>query len=483
MNIKLGYRLKISYVSFVMLGCLFDNLIRANADDGELDITFGNQGIVTSNFNSFENTAHSLSINQANRICVLGTTHEQSVAALSIACYEPNGVLDTTFNAHGRVPGLFLATAGVDGAEGFGIAMDDQEKIIGVGAAHINATTHFFALRLTPQGTLDPSFNKNGIVLTPLGSHDEVAYKVAVKNNKTYVAGMSDGNLALVCYNSDGSLDASFAKQGTLIYRFTLPSSDQMPKNLSPTRNRLLAWATPKIIAVYRMSGLVVQADGKLLVAGTFTEPQKFFIARYLPDGQLDSSFHPLGPQPGILIDSFASSHDSARSLALQGENIMVAGSTIENGKPALVIARYLGNGTRDRSFNALGKNPGMVVTALPEGPAQVEAIVVQPDEKILAAAMVFLGQDIISVIARYTATGELDSSFNPHGAIPGVMLLNKEGHFSRVPTDIALQSDGKIIIGGYAKRLADTDFILMRLTNDNDLIWCSDDTCGQAFV
>lgn len=106
----------------------------------------------------------------------------------------------------------------------------------------------------------------------------------------------------------------------------------------------------------------------------------------------------------------------------------MVAGTT--SGSNAFLL-RYNSNGTLDTTFNTTG-----IVTY---ANATASAVAIQADGKVLVA-----GYDSNNgIILRYTASGNLDATFNATGVVT----------YSGVATDLALQADGKIIVGGTTLR------------------------------
>jgi uncharacterized delta-60 repeat protein len=169
-----------------------------------------------------------------------------------------------------------------------------------------------------------------------------------------------------------------------------------------------------------------VQGDGKILIAGAFTQfggVVRNRVARLDPDGSLDASFDP-GNGPNGTVES----------IAIQGDSkVMIAGQFgLVSGVNKSGIARLTVDGTIDPSFNASGTGTN----------AGVKRVVIQPDQQIL------IGGDFTSYnhsgtpasiarIARLNPNGTLDTSFTPGaGATSSVRA-------------IAVDPDGKIIIGG----------------------------------
>ncbi len=170
------------------------------------------------------------------------------------------------------------------------------------------------------------------------------------------------------------------------------------------------------------VSAVVAQPDGKILVGGTFTSiggSLRDSVARLNSDGSLDSSF----AAPVMTTSSFG----SVTSLALQSDGKVLVGGHFLIGTDVKNTVRLNTNGTLDGTFN----------TAETGGPF-VNALVVQPDGKILVGGQIG-NYDGISGrgIVRLNSNGSLDTP------------LGLNSNLQNTVSTIALQSDGKIIVGG----------------------------------
>ena len=179
----------------------------------------------------------------------------------------------------------------------------------------------------------------------------------------------------------------------------------------------------------------VLQSNGDIVVSGGFG------LARYLPDGQLDRSFGTGGLAPA----GFAFDGDSGTAVAVQPDGkIIWAGSQGNPAFPAggtfeFAVARFNPDGTLDASFGAGGK----VSTEFFNPPLQgaqefADAVLVQPDGKILVAGSARQGQNrfapIQGAIARYNPDGILDSGFGSGGKV----LTAGNGPFTTLGLDAA---------------------------------------------
>lgn len=167
---------------------------------------------------------------------------------------------------------------------------------------------------------------------------------------------------------------------------------------------------------------LAVQPDGKILVGGEFTTlggQSRTGLGRLNPDGSLDTSFAPslAGDSPGV------------SAIALQADGKIVVGGVFTNlaGQVRNNIGRLNSNGTLDTTFN-------------PNADWVVSALAVQADGKIvIGGGFTAVGGQPRANIARLNAAGTLDTAFNP-----GI-----GGDLDAGVYCLALQADGKILVGG----------------------------------
>jgi uncharacterized delta-60 repeat protein len=174
------------------------------------------------------------------------------------------GDLDTTFGADGTVTGPDLASA-------HAIAIQADGKIVAAGVGEKG----FVLARYDPDGTLDTTFSGNGKVITPFLSGGTI-YDVAIgSDGKVVTAGGAAGErgnakFAIARYNPDGTPDTTFGGDG------------KVTTDLSKPTNHDAGFDAAYAIAP--------QADGKIVAAGV-AAGGRFGLARFNPDGTLDTSF------------------------------------------------------------------------------------------------------------------------------------------------------------------------------------------------
>ncbi len=177
----------------------------------------------------------------------------------------------------------------------------------------------------------------------------------------------------------------------------------------------------PPIVVNGEVFAIGLQADGKILIGGAFTEVGTIArnrIARLNANGTLDSSFNP-----------GSGANASVRAIAVQANGgVVLGGSFTEiNGIVRNRVARLNANGTLDTVFD-----PGLGANAV------VRALALQADGRVLVGGGFSSVAGVLrSRIARLDTNGLLDSSFDPGaGANSAVFSL-------------ALQADGQILLGG----------------------------------
>src|SRR5438105_5384801 len=184
------------------------HLVRVLAG-GHFDPRFGGDGRVVTPF-----PAVALSLRPSGRILAVGTYHDD----FALARYLPDGGLDPSFGHRGVV------TTDFGGTEvGSGLAVQSDGRIVAVGASvRADSDNDFAVARYLPDGSLDPSFGRDGTVITDAGGRD-AAYDVAIQADGKIVAlGSSETGggagtsieATLIRYNRDGALDPSFGTHG-----------------------------------------------------------------------------------------------------------------------------------------------------------------------------------------------------------------------------------------------------------------------------
>jgi uncharacterized delta-60 repeat protein len=221
--------------------------------------------------------------------------------------------------------------------------------------------------------------------------------------------------------------------------------------------NGIATWGDPGTVS--RGRGIAVQCDGKVVVAGVTNvggDPSDLMVARFNPDGGLDTSF----ASAGIFTVSPGSLGAAGWDVAVQPDGkIVVVGYSAEAlvGASFLVV-RLTPAGVLDSGFSGDG-----VQTFNFGSQAQARAVVIQDDGGIVVVGDA-LNQTAIAV-ARLTSTGELDASFDVDGMATFDFNFGDDRGW-----DAVVQEDGRILVVGSASVGVDTVFAVLRLLSDGSL-------------
>jgi uncharacterized delta-60 repeat protein len=411
-------------------------LSKIQAAEGDLDLTFGSGGKVTTDFNNDGDFGRAIALQPDGKIVVGGGTNVGNGSDFALVRYNTNGSLDLGFGVGGKTSTDFGASDGIRA-----IALQTDGKIVAVGIT-INGTTSDFALaRYNQNGSLDTSFGTAGKVVTDFfGGFDDADAIVLQSDGRIVVVGEAFAgdaesfNFALARYNTNGSLDPGFGSGGKVSTDFG---------------------------GVDFGTGAALQPDGKIVAVGS--SESQFALARYNNDGSLDSGFG----SGGKVITAFPSGLGDATAVTLQGDRkILVAGYS---GFYDFTLARYESNGNLDSSFGS----GGTVITDFFGSSDQGLAVALQSDGKAIVAGAVFNPSGSTDFgLARYNTSGNLDSSFGSNGRVTTDFSGLEDQAWA-----IAIQSDGKIVVAGDAYQDRCCGFFNFAVARYNG---ASFDTCLQ---
>lgn len=411
-------------------GWSINHIARLNAN-GTLDASFnpgtGPAGVPFPN-------VRAMALQPDGKILIGGNfTSYNGVPRNRIARLNSDGSLDVSFNpgtgANSDILSLVLQT--------------DGKIIIGGGFTDFNGTAINRIARINADGSLDATFNPGtGTNATVLSLGLQPDGKIIVVGSFTSYNGGTINRIARL--NADGSLDATFnpgtganstvrslylQPDGKIFIVGDFTTFNGTARNYITRLNSdgsLDATFDPGTGAISSIESLTLQPDGKLIIGGGFASYNGTtinFIARVDSDGSLDATFNP---------GTGANSTGTIRSLSLQPDGkILVGGAfTRFDGTAQSRITRLNPNGTVDATFNPdTGANGAA-------GP--VRSIAIQPDGKML------IGGDFVSVnakarrmIARLNVEGTLDATFDPGTGANSTVAV------------VALQPDGNILVGG----------------------------------
>ncbi len=321
------------------------------------------------------------------------------------------GVLDPTFGTNG-----VAVTSIGSSAYAKALVIQPDGKIVVAGAFFRDLTKGDIAIvRYNPDGSLDQSFGDGGRVFTSASNADDLATAVALQPDGkivvvgiTQASGSESGDFLVVRYNSSGSLDTGFGTGGIV------------------TINQ----GTYDVF-----NAVAVQPDGKIVTAGRTTDGDRAVVARFNPNGSLDSSFN--GGLAYFNLQNYIGDNfrnykgNNFQTIGLLPGGRIVAGGVANNvpTRPiyyAEFVVAFESNGAVAQNFASQGVDLtyiGEVPIPNYPIPGNIE-LVVTPDGKIMATSQLYL--------RRYLSDGSRDATFNG-------------GRFGG--TNIALRPDGRYVI------------------------------------
>jgi uncharacterized delta-60 repeat protein len=352
------------------------------------------------------------------------------------------GTLDSAFGT----TGIVTTAIGNFDSYAYALAVQSDGKIVAAGrtnngASAYNTNYDIALVRYNTDGTVDKVFGTNGIVTADVLNYDDDARAIGIQSDgKIVVAGSAHNGtttyFVVARFTSNGTLDTSFGTGGATLIDFGVGAG----------------WNN-----AYALS---IQPDGKIVVAGEAGDPSKyvFAVARLNTDGSLDAGF---GTGGGVTtaIGSFT---DYARALVIQGDGKIVVVGTSQNttSGPDFAVVRYNANGTLDATFGT----SGVVTTPIAAGTYgdNAQAVALQQDGRIVVGGHIYNGSDHDFALVRYNTNGSLDTGFGTGGKVITVV----QDYYDDEINALHIRSDGKIMAAGYSK----DDFALVRYNADGSV-------------
>jgi len=336
------------------------------------DPSFGSSGLVATSFGD-DDVAQAIAIQDDGKIVVAGYSSPdgEDASTIVLARYNENGSYDTSFGGDGKV----IADLGIGQNQATDIAIQPDGKIIVSGYKYITGNCDVALLRYNSDGSLDMSFDSDGIVITDIGGGNDCGMSVAIQPDGKIIVG---GFYSVVRYNNDGSLDMSFDGDGI---------------------------ATTLGIGGY----VALQPDGKILVAG-YNIHGTLYLERFNENGSLDTTFGTDGQ-----VSAYLGELSSIRGIALQENGKIVLVGYIDS---VFLVVRYNDDGTLDTGFDS----DGIVITDFgSDQSGRAYAVAIQPDGKIVVAGdrYIVFSNHVVALV-RYNGDPVLDP-LSPSGTLDGV--------------------------------------------------------------
>ena len=392
-----------------------------------------------------DDVATSMTLQADGKILVAGYSATNPATGdqdFSLIRLNTDGSLDATFDGDGKA--IIDVGGSQDIATSMTLQADGKILVAGYSVNFTIGNYDFSLLRLNADGSLDTTFDGDGRAIIDVGGSYNFATSMTVQADgrilgagTRYNAALSNSEFSLLRLNADGSLDTTFDGDGQAIIPVVVASSD------------------------YSFASMVLQADGKILGAGTSYDiigNWDFSLLRLNADGSLDATFDGVGK---VLID-VGGSYDQATSMTLQADGkILVAGNSTNpsTGDQDFSLIRLNADGSLDATFDGDGK----AIIDVGGSTDFATSVTLQADGKILLAGYSTnpaSGDTDFSLI-RLNADGSLDTTFDGDGRA----IIDVVGVYD-FATSVTLQADGKILVAGSS----DNRFSLIRLNADGSL-------------
>jgi uncharacterized delta-60 repeat protein len=386
---------------------------------GTLDTSFGVNGKVITPIDTISDKGYSIAIQSDDKIILGGSTKNSYTSSdFALLRYNNDGTMDNTFGTGGKV-----ITPIATQSEGYSIAIQNDGKILLGGADSWNINL----VRYNNDGSLDTTFGIGGIVITDIpGYYSEKCKSVAIQSDGKIIIGGFAANASndlrhfvLLKYNSNGSLDTAFGAGGTVIG------------------------------GLGECQSLKIQNDGKIVLGGTSNF--SFAVERYNSNGIWDTTFGIAGK---VTTSIGLSSSGNSMDVQVDGKIVLGGHHGLLSNSSAFALVRYLSDGSLDNSFGI-----GGIVTTPVGTSSKGNSVVIQSDGKIILAGNSENGSNIFDfTLVRYNSNGTLDATFGVGGKTITPIGIS----YSSVES-VGIDSNGKILLGGYAYNRSSVEMALVR--------------------
>lgn len=399
------------------------------SQDGELDITFSNNGYVLTNFFNERCRGYTIAQQNNNEIVVAGSIEIGDDYYSLLTRYLPDGELDTNFGEDGLVTQYFD-----DGFYSYdSLIIQNDAKILAGSTIGAWGEKNIAIVRYLPDGELDSSFGENGIIISSISDDDDFLKAILLQEDGKIIAISrstfnGDYQVSISRYQTNGELDISFGTNGIVT------------TYIGDGYNRVF-------------DGNILD-NGNLVISATIeveNNDDNIILLSYLHNGDLDPNFG----NNGIIHTNIFNDSVFYLPISTFNENkflIAFGRSEFPTGSGSLMLVRFLANGEIDTSFGENG-------TVLDESsPFSVHSMVVQADNEIVLGGGIADFEGTYFTMRRYNENGEVDSEF-------------EESAFSYFESaEIILQNDERILAVGNTYWYDGLENIVVARFNNNPL-------------
>ncbi len=346
------------------------SVVRFNAD-GKTDSTFGTNGVAIKDVNTYD-YAQNICVQNDDKIIVVGASTRTGDRSLTMLRFNPDGIIDQAFGNNGVVT---LSVMYDDTF--FAVHQQSDGKILAAGTANDLG----YICRFLENGTPDNTFGSNGSVSFSVGQTTIINNIATVGENDIYVAGQIAGFTAdgfVTKLHLNGSINTAFGINGTYYVDF---------------------------LSQEYVNAMVCQPDGKILVGGAYgtmvgSNPlAELMVLRLTPEGTLDQSFNNTGKLTFVFEPN---TENICHSLVLMPSGEIFASGysgDITTSYTKLSIAKIKPNGSLDSTFAFNGK----LVTDFGSPYEKAHGAILTSDNKLVVSG--YSGNNVKPMVCRFLTT------------------------------------------------------------------------------
>jgi uncharacterized delta-60 repeat protein len=330
------------------LGLMLIILPGRSMADFVLDPEFGDGGIKVDEIGNLNDRAHAAVLQKDGKIVVAGTSDSDPTVKVAVLRYNGNGSLDTSFNIDGKA--VFVLGSGDDGANDVAVRENGTIVVAGYLRETVDGDKQFALLQITPAGIPDLEFggSASGIVTLPAGENSGEAMAVILDSeNRIVVGGVVQSE------TKKWAVAARYLEDGTLDPSF----GDGGLRRIETDDD-----TTADFIAL--------QSDGKIVLGGMKESKSQAtaVVFRLDENGSIDMSY---GDNGEAVISDPATDSRFFSAVLLDDDSLVAAGYTTTDGRQNITTAKFSSAGQLDATYG----NDGTAVNELEDDESQYNGI------------------------------------------------------------------------------------------------------------
>jgi uncharacterized delta-60 repeat protein len=402
----------------------------AYASDGDLDTTWGGDGVVVSTHTD-ASAAYAIANYPGDRVLVVGWVTDSTASRILVNRFLADGSADTSCNGTGE----FIDTVN-DAVASDVVVLSDGSFVI-TGTMQINNKGTLFVAKFTSTCNLDGTFGTTGIATYSalLGSSGRALVVqsdgkiIVVGDESSTVSDSSDKRILITRFSDLGILDTSFGSNGRFI---------------SSTNEKGQA------------QDVVIDSSGRIIFTGSIVgtvAPGAAIVGRLTITGSLDTSF----ATQGYLINEF-NGDPRLNAIAIRPNGNLVAVGTYGGPFPSTQQSPIVVCLTQAGAFDSDCGVDGWTYLPTLNSDVYADDVVVTADNAILLSGM-SESIDPAPMVMRLNHNGTPDNSFATSGTWRGTSLIGRM-------YSVTIQSDGRILAAGQLDAQGTMSVGVVRLAN-----------------